>query len=168
MNLRHGVTARHLAVIGAVALIASLVVWGVARAAGSLVAKPSWVAIALLLVMGGLILAAAWPVRKHLAQKSTRVLDPLRAARAAVLAQAAALTGAGAVGWYLGALLVGIRDLDLAVGRATLPWLVGALLASAVLVACGLVAQSWCRIEDDDPDRRPPGATSPNSAPTAS
>jgi lipopolysaccharide export LptBFGC system permease protein LptF len=163
VNLRHGVTARHIATVGLVALVVAVLVWGIGRRSGTVVPSPSWVAIALLAVMGGLVLTAAWPVRKHLSQKATRVLDPLRAARAAVLAQAAALTGAGAVGWYLGSLLVSIRDLGLAIGRAALPWLVAAILASALLVACGLVAQAWCRIDEDDQDRPPPGA-----APSAS
>ena len=162
MNLRHGVTSRHLSTVGFVALVLAVLVWGIGRRSGSVVPRPSWVAIALLLVMGGLILAAAWPVRKHLAQTATRRLDPLRAARAAVLAQAAALTGAGALGWYLGSLLVGIRDIGLSVGRAALPWLVAAILAAGVLVACGLLAQAWCRIDEDDQDRPPPG-TAPSA-----
>ena len=165
MNLRHGVTLRHLASVGLVALLLAVAVWEVGRRSGTVVAKPSWVALALLLVMGGLVLAAAWPVRKHLSQKATRVLDPLRAARAGVLAQAAALTGAGAFGWYLGSLLVGIRDRDLAVGRAVLPWTAAAVVCAAVLVVCGLVAQSWCRVDEEDPDHF--GGGSPRTSPTA-
>ncbi len=166
MNLRHGVNARHLATVGLVALVLAVLAWGIGRRSGTVVPSPSWVAIALLLVMGGLVLAAAWPVRKHLSQKATRVLDPLRAARAAVLAQAAALTGAGAVGWYLGSLLVGIRDIGLSVGREALPWLLAAILAAAALVGCGLVAQGWCRIDEDDRDH--PGGAVADARPSHS
>lgn len=172
MNLRHGVRARHLAAVAVVTTLLSALLWEVSRRSGGLVARPSWVAVVLLLVMAGLVLTAAWPVRQHLAGRADKALDPLRAARAGILAQAAALTGAGALGWYLGAVLVALRDLDLAAVRGTVPWLAGTALAAAVVVAAGLLAQSWCRLDDDPsgdtptPRSDPNPSSNPSSTPT--
>ena len=49
---------------------------------------------------------------------ATTSLDPLRAARTVVLAQAAALTGSAAAGWYAGQLVVVSTDLSLVANRS--------------------------------------------------
>ena len=49
--------------------------------------------------MAVLVIAAGLPVRRFLRGEAPS-LNPVRAARTLVLAQAAALTGAGASGWY--------------------------------------------------------------------
>ena len=76
-------------------------------------AEPSLLSGVLLVVMGGLVLWLARPVRRYLQGRATTSLDPLRAARTVVLAQAAALTGSAAAGWYLGQLVVVLTDLSL-------------------------------------------------------
>ena len=75
---------------------------------------------ALLVVMGGLVLWLARPVRRYLQGRATTSLDPLRAARTVVLAQAAALTGSAAAGWYPGQLVVVVTDLSLEANKARL------------------------------------------------
>ena len=104
-----------LLVIGLVATVISGAIWLFVVRSGQLVASPSWLAGMLLLVMAALVLWFARPVRQHLrgSASSATTEQALRAARAVVLAQASALTGAAVTGWYLGQLLVVLSDLEL-------------------------------------------------------
>ena len=85
---------------------------------GDLVPRPPVLAGVLLVVMAGLVLWLARPVRRYLQGRATTSLDPLRAARTVVLAQAAALTGSAAAGWYAGQLVVVLTDLSLVANRS--------------------------------------------------
>lgn len=121
---------------------------------GALIPAPSAIAAVLLAVMAGLILWFAWPVRKYLAGSMAKPLDALRAARAAVLAQAGALTGAAAAGWYAGQFIVLLTGWDLVVNQRRAWLTLPMVLVALGLAAAGLVAQSWCRIDppaEDDP-----------------
>ena len=96
----------------------------------------------------------AWAVRKYLAGSMAKPLDALRAARAAVLAQAGALTGAAAAGWYAGQFIVLLTGWDLVVNQRRAWLTLPMVLVALGLAAAGLVAQSWCRIDppaEDDP-----------------
>ncbi len=132
---------------------ATWVLWQLTTGAGDLVPRPSWLAATLLVAMAAFVLGFAWPVRAYLAARSTRRLDPMRAARTVVLAQAATLTGAAAVGWYAGQLAVVAGELSLVANQDRL-WRLAVLVGAAVVLAlAGLVAQRWCRVdprEDDD------------------
>ena len=128
---------------------------------GELVPRPPLLAGVLLVVMGGLVLWLARPVRRYLPGRATTSLDPLRAARTVVLAQAAALTGSAAAGWYAGQLAV-VAHRPLARREPVAdPAAVALLVAALVLATAGLVAQRWCRVdprdEDDDHRDRPGG-----------
>lgn len=128
---------------------------------GSLVPRPPVLAGVLLVVMGALVLRLARPVRRYLQGRATAPLDPLRAARVLVLAQAAALTGALATGWYLGQLGVVATDLSLVANRSRLVPLLALALTGVALAAAGLVAQRWCRVDPGDgEDREAPGRQS--------
>lgn len=120
---------------------------------GSMLPPPSWLSVLLVVVMAGLIIVVAWPIRVWRAGRSTKRLDPLRAARVLVLAQAAALTGGAVFGWYVGHLAVLLPDLSLMAYRRQL-WVLVAILGSCVvLIAAGLVVQHWCRLDQPgDPD----------------
>ena len=143
------VTARQLTLVGLAVMAVSLVVWLVHRRGGGLVPAVPWVTSGLLVVLAALVVSAAWPVRSYL-RGSRREVDMLRAARALTLAQAGALTGSAALGWYLGQLLIAVPDLDLTIVRTAAEHLVAAVVASGVLVAAGLWAQRMCRIPPDD------------------
>ena len=108
----------------------------------------------LLVVMGGLVLWMARPVRRYLQGQATGPLDPLRAARIVVLAQAAALTGSLATGWYLGQLVV-VTDLSLVANQMRLLPLLALAATGLALAAAGLVAQRWCRVDPRDEDEAP-------------
>ena len=145
--------------VGAVVLVAGglttigALLW---QRTGRLIPEPPLLTGVLLLVLGGLLPGVAWPVRSYLRGRRPR-LDPLRAARALVLAQAGALTWALLTGWYAGQLAVVLGGLDLLVyhDRA---WRFGLLaVVSVLLIGAGLWAQSWCRF---DP---PSGGVGPSS-----
>lgn len=119
---------------------------------GSLVPRPALLSGVLLVVMGGLVLWLARPVRRYLQGRATKPLDPMWAARTVVLAQAAALTGAAAAGWYAGQVAVVLTDLSLDVNRGRLLPLGALVVASVALAAAGLVAQRWCRVPPHDED----------------
>ena len=141
-----------LALVAAVTGIVAFGVFAMLTRDGSLVPRPSLLAGVLLVVMGGLVLWLARPVRRYLAGRATTSLDPLRAARTVVLAQAAALTGAAAAGWYAGQLAVVATDLSLEANRLRILPLLAHVLAALALAVAGLVAQRWCRIDPHDED----------------
>lgn len=149
-----GVRAGTALLVALVVAGASWLLWELTTGEGSLVPRPSWLAATLLVAMAAFVLGFAWPVRAYLGGRSTRRLDPLRAARIVVLAQAATLTGAAAVGWYAGQLAVVTSDLSLVANQDRL-WRLGVLVGAAVVLAlAGLIAQHWCRVDprDDDED----------------
>jgi len=110
----------------------------------------SWGAVIVLVFMACGVFFTGLPIRRFLRGQAKKPLNPLRAMRTLVLAQAAALTGALVAGWYLAQVLVLFPDLDVNSVRAVAvrP---GALAASAVLMAiAGLVAQAMCRVDGGD------------------
>lgn len=151
--MRHREIRVHtLVLVAAVTGILGFAVFALLTRDGSLVPRPSLLAGVLLVVMGGLVLWMARPVRRYLTGRATSTLDPLRAARVVVLAQAAAITGAAAAGWYAGQVAVVLTDLSLVANRGRLLPLGALVVASLALSAAGLVAQHWCRIEPPEED----------------
>lgn len=142
-----------LALVGGGVGIVSFGLFEVVARSGELVPRPPLLAAVLLTVMAGLVLWLARPVRQYLRGRATRSLDPLRAARTVVLAQAAAITGAAAAGWYAGQLAVVLTELSLVANRSRVLPLALLVLAGVVLAAAGLLAQRWCRIDPREDDR---------------
>ena len=143
----HGVRVRTAILVGLVIGLASWLLWMLVTGEGRLVPRPSWLAAGLLAAMAAFVIGFAWPVRSYLAGGSKRRLDPLRAARVVVLAQAATLTGAAAMGWYAGQLAVVASDLSLVANQDRL-WRLGILMGAALVLAiAGLLAQHWCRVD---------------------
>jgi hypothetical protein len=119
----------------------------------------SWVAVFVLVALILVVIAAGLPVRSWVRGQRERALDPLVAARTAVLAKAAAYGGAVIVGWYLSQAVLVLPDLVAARRQRFIIGLAASALAVALSIA-GFVVQRWCRIppEDDsqgpeDPDR---------------
>ena len=134
-------------VVGAVSWIG----WRIYLNTGALLGPASWVSSVLLLIMAVLVVGAGLPVRRFLRGEATRPLSPIRAARTLVLAQAAALTGAGVLGWYAAQAAHALAELSLP-GYRDLLWRLLALCVSAVvLAAAGMLTQRMCRV--DPPDR---------------
>ncbi len=123
---------------------------------GNLLPYVSWVSAVTVVLAAALVLAAGLPVRTFLRGQATRTLSPIRAARTLVLAQAAAITGAGVTGWYVAVLALVVPDLELASAQSLLWPAVAAAVGGAVLATVGLVVQRMCRIDPpDDPPGRP-------------
>ncbi|WP_169743058.1 DUF3180 domain-containing protein [Knoellia subterranea] len=142
--------ARSALLLGLVVGLASWLIWHLITREGTLVPRPSWLAAVLLVAMAAFVVGFAWPVRSYLAGRSTKRLDPLRAARVAVLAQAATLTGAAASGWYAGQLAVVATGLELVANEARL-WRLAIMVGAGLLLGiAGLVAQHWCRVDPRD------------------
>lgn len=124
--------------------------WWAIRGGGML--SPSPASLLLLAFMGGGVFASGLPIRRWQRDRTRPPVNPLRALRTLVLAQACAITGALVTGWYLAQALVLLPDLDAASvrERAILAALVA--LGGLALAAIGLWVQSVCRIEPPDTD----------------
>lgn len=145
-----GVGWRSLALASVLGLVVGLGVWGFYRHGGGLTPGPSWLIVALVLVIAVLIVIVVWPVRARMNGRTSEGFSALRAARALQLAQAGALTGAAAAGWFLGQGIVILRDIGLHVMRGHLSVTGAALVASLILLAAGLWGQAQCRLPDDE------------------
>jgi uncharacterized protein DUF3180 len=114
-----------------------------------------WTAVAGTAALAAAVLSLGVPVRRWVAGRRDRPLDPLYAARAFVLAKAAAYGGAVLTGWYAGQALALLPDV-VGVRRTKLVLALLAVVAAVGVSAAGLVVQRWCRVppsdDDDDPD----------------
>jgi hypothetical protein len=151
----HEIRVQTLAIVAAAAGLVSFGLFAMLTRSGDLVPRPPVLAGVLLVVMAALVLWLARPVRRYLPGRATTSLDPLRAARTVVLAQAAALTGSAAAGWYAGQLVVVLTDLSLVANRSRILPLALLMAAGLALATAGLVAQRWCRVDPRDEDEAP-------------
>jgi hypothetical protein len=119
----------------------------------------SWSAVVGTLALVVVVIAAGIPVRRWVNGRRDRPLDPLVAARTAVLAKAAAYGGAALVGWYLSQGLLLLPDLVGARRERFTIALIAAGGALGVSIA-GFVVQHWCRIPPDDDET--PGSADPD------
>lgn len=141
-----------LALLAAVATVVGFAVVRVWESSGGRSLPLPFTAIVAMAAIAVSVLALAWPVRRWNAGRRDRPLDPLRAARAAVLAKAASHCGALVSGWYLGQALVLVADLEIEPRRDRFVLAVVAVLAAVGVVAAGLVAERWCRLPDQPDD----------------
>jgi hypothetical protein len=111
------------------------------------------------------VLAAGWPVRRWQRGDLGRRLDPLRAARVAVLAKAAQWCGALLSGWYAAQLLVVLPTLDVDPRRGLAVRAGAALLAAVAVWVVGWLVERWCRIDLSSGDL--PGDREPGVGPTS-
>ncbi|HEY7721554.1 MAG TPA: DUF3180 domain-containing protein [Pedococcus sp.] len=154
VNDGRGLRLSHLLGVALVVGGLSWIGWNLYLGRGGLLPPAPWVSAVLLAVMAALVFAAGLPVRRFLRGQATRPLSPIRAARTVVLAQAAALTGAGVLGFYGAELLIVLPDLDIP-SYSALAWRLAALCAGALLLACsGMAVQRMCRIDRGDRDER--------------
>jgi hypothetical protein len=147
LGLRWTQVAATAVIVGALSWLG----WRIYLNTGALLGPASWVSSVLLVVMAVLVVGAGLPVRRFLRGEATKPLSPIRAARTLVLAQAAALTGAGVFGWYAAQVAHALAELTLPGYRELLWRLVTLCLSAAVLAAAGMATQRMCRV--DPPDR---------------
>ena len=92
-----------------------------------------------------------WRYKAALTQYKTgtrpKRVDPFYAVRVVLLAKASALTGAGFVGWHIGALVAQL-SLPVSFTAALLQNSFG-LVASLVLMAAAIISEQICRLPED-------------------
>lgn len=143
-----------------VAVVSTAVGWAVVRAAGSrgwTLPQVPWPMAAVLALIAGILLSLGWSVRQYLRGKRPN-LDPIRAARTAVLAQASCYAGALLAGWYAAQVLDVLGDLGIEAQRDRAASAGLAVLGAVILTVSGLVVEGFCRIP---PPEGPEQATGP-------
>ena len=113
MNQGNGLRWAQLAGIALVVGLLSWLGWRLYLNGGHLLGPASWVSAVMLVAMAILVIGAGLPVRRFLRGEARKTLSPIRAARTLVLAQAAALTGSGVLGWYAAQVAHALGDVDL-------------------------------------------------------
>jgi hypothetical protein len=155
-----------LLVAVAITVLGWLVLWALERQ-GTTPPPVSPLVVAVLLVISAVVLRMGWAVRQFLRGKRPD-LDPLRAARTAVLAKASCYTGASLTGWYAAQVLVVIGDLAIEPRRERAVAAAIAAVGAVVLAVVGLVVEHLCRVPpppSDDAERATgPDATDPAAA----
>lgn len=115
-----------------------------------------WTAVAGTAALAIAVVSLGVPVRRWVSGRRDRPLDPLYAARAFVLAKAAAYGGAVLTGWYVGQALALLPDL-IGARRSTFFLALLAAVAAVAISVAGLVVQRWCRVPPSDDDDRADG-----------
>ncbi|MBO3089949.1 DUF3180 domain-containing protein [Cellulomonas dongxiuzhuiae] len=132
--------------------VAAVTWWAMRMMVGRGAATPPdvpWLVVVVELLIAGVVASMGWAVRQY--QRGKRpLLDPVRAARTAVLAKASCYTGALLTGWYGGQALSLLTDADVP-GSTTRAAAAGlAVLGAVALTVVGLVVEHWCRIPPPD------------------
>ncbi len=146
-----------------VAVVVALAGWGLLRVLGSrghVLPQVPWLILPVLLLIAAVVLAMGWSVRQYLRGRHP-TLDPLRAARTAVLAKAACYTGALLTGWYAAQVLQVLGDLQMESQRGRAGSAALAAGGAVVLAVAGLVVEWLCRVPppehgEDEPTTRDP------------
>ena len=133
-----------LLITASTGLLGWLVLRLLARQSVSLPPVP-WLVVVVLVVIAGIVFTMGWAVRQFLRGKRPS-LDPIRAARTAVLAKASAYTGSLLAGWYASQVLLVLGDLGIASQRERAIAAGCAALAAALLAGVGLVVEWFCRV----------------------
>lgn len=146
-------TTRPLGLL-ALALGSGLLAWVLLDALERRGADPlpvPWTATAALLMLAGLVVVAAWEVRRWVGGRRKQPMSPLTAARIAVLAAASSYVGALLVGWYAAQAAV-IVPVFVGERRERFTLALLAAAAALLLATAGVVGQRWCRRPpDSDP-----------------
>src|SRR5450759_3894109 len=101
VNSGRGVTIRLLLLLGLVLTVLAYLVLHIWVSQGGVLPPASWGGLIVLVFMACGVFFAGLPVRRFLRGKAKKPLNPIRAMRTAVLAQASALTGALVTGLSL-------------------------------------------------------------------
>jgi hypothetical protein len=151
-----------------VTVLSTAVGWAVVRVLSSrgvtLPAVP-WLMVGVLLLIAAVVLGMGISVRQYLRGKHP-TLDPMRAARTAVLAKASCYTGALLAGWYAAQVIAVLGDLGIESQRARAVTAGLAVLGAVVLAVVGLVVEHICRVPPPEDPEHAPGSA-PRTDPAA-
>jgi hypothetical protein len=120
---------------------------------------PYTLAVALVII-GGLVLLFALPVRRAVRDRASQRIDPFYATRVVVLAKATSIAGALLGGAALG-ILVFFLTRAVVPGVGSIFMSIATAVGAVVLLICGLVAEHMCSLPPDDPEK---GEENPVSA----
>lgn len=96
------------------------------------------------------VLLLALPVRRSVTGKRKAPVDPFYALRVAVFAKASSLAGSLMLGAASGILIfLLLRPIQPSVATITL--VISEIVAAALLVTAGLIAEFWCTLPPEDP-----------------
>ena len=144
-----------LAVAGLIGLAAGFVVDQLLTSTGRPTFVPGATLPILLLLLGGIVIVLALPIRRATrGGAGARPVDPFRALRIAMLAKASSIVGSAFAGFSAGlALFLLTRPVTPSVGS----WgaVIATIVCGALLVAAGLVAEHLCTLRKDDDDEQP-------------
>lgn len=116
-----------------------------------------WLVCLVMLAIAGVVFTMGWQVRQFLGGKRPQ-LNPIRAARTAVLAKASCYTGALLAGWYLSQVLAVLGDLSITSQRERAQAAGLAALTAILMAVVGLVVEWFCRVPPpEEPEKEPPG-----------
>ncbi len=108
----------------------------------------------ILVLLGAVVVVLAIPIFRASRGRSGQRIDPFRALRIAMLAKASSLLGAVSAGFAAGLLgFLLTRPVTPSIG--SMGSIIATLVAGAVLVVAGLVAEQLCTIRKDDDDDTP-------------
>jgi hypothetical protein len=153
-----GVTIRLVLAVSVVVTGLSYLILRLWTDQGGTLPPASWGGFIVLVFMACGVFFAGLPVRRFLRGKATRPLNPIRAMRTLVLAQASALTGAVVTGWYIARVLVLLPTLDVPSHRTLAIRLAALAVGGVVMVVAGLLTQAMCRVDKDQPGSDGAGA----------
>lgn len=110
----------------------------------------------LLVLLGAVVVVLAVPIRQATRGSASKMVNPFRAVRVAMLAKAASIVGAAIGGVALGLLLFLVtRPVVPSIG--SMATVIATAICGALLVAAALVAEHLCTIRKDDDDEHPGG-----------
>jgi len=152
VNGAEGIRARVLVAVAVVVGGASWVILKLAAGGGRDLPSTSWLAVFIFIALALGLFVAGRPVKRLVAGRATRPLNPLYAARVLAMAQAAALAGAAIVGWYVAHIVLLLPDADIPSQQVQMVVLGILAVAAAGLAATGLLVQKWCRLDEPPTD----------------
>lgn len=150
-------------VVGAVALVAALIVqFGLARSGRSPLV-PTYSIVFALVAIGTVLLVFGLRLKRMIADKKRRV-DPFHAVRVLVSARAGALVG-GLFGGFGAGLALSLIGRSVPAAAAIWVPMVAVCGAGLYLAVCGVLAERWCRVPPGDDETRASedGETGPES-----
>ncbi|MGI8702620.1 MAG: DUF3180 domain-containing protein [Nocardioidaceae bacterium] len=111
--------------------------------------RVEWIAVAALLIVGGMLLVLARSTYRTL-HVERRAVDVHRTSNLLVLARASAIVGALVTGGYLGFGLHFVAHLDIPLLHQQAVRSAAASLAGVLIVVSGLLLERACRVPTDD------------------
>lgn len=142
MKRTHWLTLFALWAVGAV--LAWAVQWALTvRGLPTLVIPVTFSVVVIL--MGGVLLALAWPIRQTLRSTTAKPpVDPLYAVRVVLLAKASSLTGSLVGGAAVGAAVFALSRPVITVDALLLSG--AGFIGALVLMVSGLLSEKWCTL----------------------